>query len=204
MKKLYLIILIIPITINAQQKQKTEIQNYWFKQARLDLKNLHLEKAFSSSKFSYDVFPESDKGKKSLKLFDSLKTILRNKLTNDMYGDWKLKIFNRVKTESDRKHYERLGRFLRIKKDSISYYTNRRSLRSNKPTLSFKINFCELMNYFPSYSDIIHLNNEIWHYRIDSTKNRLIILDYGKLDNGKKNRTGNISHPSGYTYKRLK
>ena len=204
MKKLFLIILIIPILINAQDKRETEVQNNWFNKAEMELNNLQIKKAFYSSRFSYEIIPESYIGKKSLNLSDSLKTVLRNKLIEDIKGKWKLKIFNKIKTESDKKHYEKLGKFLRIKKDSIYYYTSRRNLRFDNPSISFKINFCELMNSFPSYSDFLHPKNEIWNYSTDSTKCKLTILNYGKIDNDGKNRTGNISHPSGYTYNRMK
>lgn len=204
MKKLLLIIFLLPILMISQEKKKSEIQNNWFKNAEMELYDLQINRAFSSYRFAYELIPESKIGKKSLKLSDSLKTTLRKKLIGNIEGNWKIKIFNKIKTESDKKHYEKLGKFLRITKDSIFYFTSKRNLKANNSSISLKIKFCELMNPLPSYSDFTHSNNEIWNYSIDSTKSKLTILNYGKIDNGGKSRTGNISHPSGYTYNRIK
>jgi len=204
MKKLLLIIFLIPILIIAQEKKDAETQNNWYKKAKMELNELQIKRAFYSYRFAYELLPESKIGKKSLKLSDSLKTTLRKKLIRNIEGNWKIKIFNKIKTEKDKKHYEKLGKFLRITKDSIFYFTSKRNLKANNPSISLKIKFCELMNSFPSYSDFLHSNNEIWNYSIDSTKSNLTILNYGKIDNGGESRTGNISHPSGYTYNRIK
>ncbi|TDQ27531.1 hypothetical protein [Tenacibaculum caenipelagi] len=204
MKNLVLLILLYPILINAQDKKIIELQNKYFDEAGSELTHLKIKSAFTYYRFAYDLLPGTELGKKSLKLSDSLKIILRKNLITDIEGNWEIKIFNKLRTESDKKFYDKLGRFLRITKDSIFYFTKKRKLRRNKPSKRMKITFCELMNYFPSYSDFIHPDNKIWHYRSDSTGNKLIILDYGKIENDRKNRTGNISHPSGYTYNRIK
>lgn len=47
------------------------------------------------------------------------KNSFKNKLIENLKGKWKLNISNKIKTKSDRKHYEKLEKFLRIKKDSI-------------------------------------------------------------------------------------
>ena len=201
MKKLLLILFLLPYVISAQEKKNIELQDQWFKEAKIELNN-NLSNAFSSFWFSYDILPKSQKGKESLRFFDSLKIVLRKKLINNLQGRWKLKIFR--KSKSDRKHYERLGKFLYIKSDSIFFYKNRRNLNSHNASLFTKIEFCDLMNFFPSYSDIIHPGNEIWNYNVNSEKNKLTVLDFGKLDNDRKNRTGIISHPSGFTYNRIK
>lgn len=131
------------------------------------------------------------------------KNSFKNKLIENLKGKWKLNISNKIKTKSDRKHYK-TRKIFKNKKRFYFYYTSRRNLRLNNPSISFKINFCELMDSFPSYSDFLQPKNKIWNYSTDSTKCKLTILNYGKIDTDGKNRTGNISHPSGYTYNRMK
>ena len=138
LKKLLLIIYLIPILIIAQEKKDAETQNNWYKKAEMELNGRQIKRAFSSYRFAYELLPESKTGKKSLKLSDSLKTTLRKKLIRNIEGNWKIKIFSKIKTEKDKKHYEKLGKFLRITKDSIFYYTSKRNLKANRSYYQFE------------------------------------------------------------------
>jgi len=201
-----ILILIILFSLNAigQDKKATESQNHWFLEAEKDVDSFNIREAFYAYQFSYKMLPNNELGKKAKTLSDSLRRILRKELIKDLTGNWKLKIYGRIKSESDRNHYERLGKFLKIRNDSIFYYKNRVRLILNKPKSIQKIEFCDLETTFPHYADITHENNKIWSYHIDSTMKRLIIEENGELSKDGKSRSWVGSHPSGYTYYRIK
>lgn len=201
MKNYFILLFFLPFLLNAQNKKLIDQQKKWFLVGENDLKDRDLFGAFVAYRFSYDLKPESIIGKKSLKISDSIKNILRDNLKQEISGTWKLKIFGNLK--DNEKHYKRLGKFLKVHNDSIFFYTNRRNFRKNISRIKFKIKFCDLMNPLPDYRDIIHSNYELWNYSLDSTKQKLNVLDYGKIERDGKNRTGTISHPSGYTYERI-
>jgi hypothetical protein len=199
-------ILIILLSFKAigQDDKASNLQMYWFQEAENDLDSLQIKGAFSAYQISYEMLPNSELGKKAKKLSDSLRIILRKKFIQDLTGTWKLKIFGRIKSEDDKNHYERLGKFMIARDDSIFFYRSKASLRLDKPSSNQPIEFCDLATMFPHYSDIVHSNWEIWEYNIDSTKEKLTINENGKLSSDRKSRSWVVSHPSGYSYYRIK
>jgi hypothetical protein len=149
------------------------------------------------------MIPNSELGKETLKFSDSIKTILRNTLKNNLEGIWEIKVFGRIKSAVAREHYNRLGKFLRVSNDSISFFKNRKDLRSNNILSNQKIMFCVLESMFPHYADIIHANRKIWNYHVNENGEVLTITDSGELlSNGSRSEV--FSHSSGPNGNRIK
>ncbi|MCE2612327.1 hypothetical protein LVD13_05025 [Flavobacteriaceae bacterium D16] len=137
-----------------------------------------------------------------MKLSDSLRTILRGTLKRKLQGLWKIKVFGRIKTEDDRAHYNRLGKFLKITNDSITFFKTKKDFKTNNYISNQEIKFCDLKTMFPIYNEVIHKNNNIWRYHVEEDGEVMRITDSGKIFiDG--NRSEIISHPSGYTYNRV-
>ncbi|WP_034923670.1 hypothetical protein [Gillisia sp. CAL575] len=204
--KTQILILLILISFHSfgQDEKADKIQTEWYQKAEISLDSSKIRNAFHEYEFSFKMVPESKLGKNSKKLSDSLKIILRTELIEDLNGTWELKIFNKIKSEADKIHYQKLGEYLKFRNDSIFFYKNKSNLKLHKPTKIQKIEFCDLETTFPHYSDIVHTDNKIWDYFIDSTNNKLIIEENGELSRDGKSRSWVGSHPSGYTYYRIK
>jgi len=197
------VLFLISTQLFGQDQKEIELQNHWYAKAQEELINKNISAAFTAYYFAYEMVPNNELGKKTLKLSDSLKTLLRKELISNLVGNWKIKIFGRIKTEDDREHYNRLGKLMKVTYDSIFFFKNKKNLKSNIFLSTQKITFCNLNTMFPIYSDIIHSNKEIWNYHINENKNKLTITENGELISPR-NRTEVISHPSGFTYNRIK
>jgi hypothetical protein len=198
-----LILFLVSIQLFGQEPKAIELQNRWIKEAQKDLKSNNLIGAFCAYRYAYDMIPNSELGEKSLKLSDSLRTILRGTLKRKLQGVWKIQVFGRIKSEDDREHYTRLGKFLKITTDSIAFFKTKKDFRSDNFLSSQEIKFCDLETMFPVYNEIIHDNNNIWKYQVEENGNVMKITDSGEIFSDG-NRSEIISHPSGYTYNRIK
>jgi hypothetical protein len=201
-----IILLFTTVSFSQTEERKEKIEKYqnkWTKHAELDIKKNDLERAFISYKFVKNIDSLSTKGLIASHKSDSLIIILRENLSNNLTGIWKVKIFGPNKSENSRKHYNRLGKYLKVSNDSICFFKNKRDLKSNKYSSKEKIKFCELETTFPIYADIILGNKKIWNFRVNKSGEVLTITDNGELLNIK-NRTEIVSHPSGYTYNKIK
>ena len=194
----------ISFSVLGQDKRAIELQIQWHQKAENSLDSSKIRSAFYEYHFSHHLIPESDLGKTSKAKSDSLKNILRDTLLQNLKGTWKLKIFGKINSKEEKDHYEKLGRYLTIRNDSIFYYKNKINLEEQRPSQIHKIEFSDLETIYPNYSDIIHSDNQIWNYSVDSKKNNLIIEENGELSPDGKSRSEVISHPSGYTYIRIK
>ncbi|WP_133645106.1 hypothetical protein [Zeaxanthinibacter enoshimensis] len=191
------------IQLFSQDTKAIELQKYWISKAQQDLHTNNVWGAFCQYYFAYEMAPDNEEGKNSLELADSLRTILRTDLKHRLKGVWKIHVFGRIKSENDRAHYTRLGKFLKISDDSIVFFKRRTDLKSNNFKSKQAIKFCDLETMLPVYNDIIHSNGNIWNYHVEENGEVLRITDSGELL-GDKSRSEIISHPSGYTYKRIR
>lgn len=204
MRNFYISILFLSsIQLFSQDTKAIELQKYWIKKAQKDLYNNNVFGAFCNYHFAYEMAPDNLEGKKSLELSDSLRTILRTNLKRRIKGVWKIQVFGRIKSEDDKEHYTRLGKFLKITNNSIVFFKRRRDLKSNNFLSRQGIKFCNLETMFPVYNDIIHGNGNIWKYHVEENEKVMRITDSGELLSDE-SRSEIISHPSGYTYKRLR
>lgn len=205
MKLLILIItILISFEVVGQDLRAIELQTQWHQKAESSLDSSKIRRAFYEYHFSYELIPENSLGQTTKTKSDSLKNILRERLLEDLNGTWKLKIFNRINSKAERDHYDKLGRYLMIRNDSIIFYKNKIHLKRQKPVKIHKIEFSDLETIYPYYSDIIHSDNKIWNYSVDSTKNKLTIEENGEISPDGGSRSEVISHPSGYTFFRIK
>ncbi len=190
--------------IYSQNPKAIELQNEWFEKAVSSLDSAKIKTAFLKFSFANELLPESNLGNNAKLKSDSLQIVLRDNLIKNLQGIWEIKIFNKTNSKEQKEHYEKLGKYLEFRNDSIYFYANKPSLKLKKPRIKQEIIFCDLKTTFPHYSDIIHSNGEIWNYSIDSSENKLIITENGELSTNGKSRSWNVSHPSGYTYNRVK
>jgi len=201
-----IILLLSTVSFSQIKEQKEKIEKYqnkWTKKAELEIKKNELHKAYISYNFIKDVDATSAKGLIASHKLDSLKIVLRENLKNNLAGIWEIKIFGDLKSENSRKHYKRLGKYIKVSNSSIYFFKNKRDLKSNKFSFNEKIKFCDLETTFPIYADIIIGNKKIWNFRVNKTGEILTITNNGELLNNK-NRTEIVSHPSGYTYNKVK
>ena len=192
------------IDVYGQNQKIIDLQIQWYEKGNIALKENELRKAYSAYYFSYDYFPESELGKVSFSKYDSIQKILRKNLIEKMQGFWKVKRYKNPNfSPGDIEHFnENLpGKYLEIKNDSLKYFDKRK--HRNKKVRPIKITFCDYQNYFPAFSHIVHNNQLIWAYWVDETKQKLSVTRAGQLLQNNQ-RTGPSSHPSGYTYLRLK
>jgi hypothetical protein len=200
-----IILLLTTVSFSQTKEQKEKIekhQNKWIKKAELEIKKNELHKAYISYNFIKDADATSAKGLIASHKLDSLKIVLRENLKNNLAGIWEIKIFGDLKSENSRKHYNRLGKYIKVSNSSIYFFKNKRDLKSNKFSFNEKIKFCDLEGIYPVYADVILENKEIWTFRVNQNREILTITENGELLSNN-NRTSDVSHPSGYTYNKI-
>jgi hypothetical protein len=204
MRNFYLPVLVLfSVQLFSQDPEAIELQKRYIKEAKKNLYNNNLFGAFCSYHYAYEMIPESYHGKKAIILSDSLRTILRNELKAKLEGIWKIQVFGRIKSDDDRAHYTRLGKFLKITTDSITFFEKKKDLKSNNYLSNQETEFCNLDTAYPLYNEIVHRNKIIWQYMVEKNGEVLKIMESGELfSNG--SRSEIVSHPSGYNYKRIK
>ena len=88
----------ISIHLFGQDSKAIELQSHWNNEAKKNLNRNNLLGGFTSYHFADEMIPNSELGKESLKFSDSIKTILRNTLKNNLEGIWEIKVFGRIKS----------------------------------------------------------------------------------------------------------
>ena len=124
-----IILLLSTVSFSQIKEQKEKIEKYqnkWIKKAELEIKKNELHKAYISYNFIKDVDATSAKGLIASHKLDSLKIVLRENLKNNLAGIWEIKIFGDLKSENSRKHYKRLGKYIKVSNSSIYFFKNKR------------------------------------------------------------------------------
>lgn len=140
--------------------KNTNTQLKYFNEANTELNKEHISVALILFDFAYELIPENEIGKNSIKKIDSLKPILREKLKRDWKGTWELKeIINNKK------------KYLKITDSEIKFYEE--DVNSYIPVLvrTEKIIFNEVKyHFYTSYWELIFSDGYLYNFSLISNK----------------------------------
>jgi predicted small secreted protein len=166
---------------DQQEAEKcAEYQKKWFNEAKANVKKGDLIRGFIFYRWAYSYDTLSIKGKLSLHKSDSLKVFLRNKLKNDIQGNWILKQ-NKSNCKND--NTVEKGEILIVSNDQLKFYNLKKNSRRGKIIQQEHLNFTKnIDNMFPSYMDLIFSNNQIWKVIFDKKKGELVLKNSNALN----------------------
>ncbi len=187
----------------GQEKRNADFQNKWMKTAEESLRNNEISKAFVAFGYVSLIDSLSEKGKIAHTKVDSLRSILRAELVKNFTGTWKWKNTGSNWGISDTNKDVKKDKILIISDESLFFYevdkkTNRRRLIKHE-----KITFNNIQGMFPSFSELIYSDNQIWGYSLKNDGKILHVTNTGEL-NKNNNRTEIVCGNTEMIYERIK
>ncbi len=186
MKNLLSIILIFVTNFcfaqeTAQEKHKADFQNKWMKTAEENLQKNEINKAFVA--FGYVSMMDSltEKGEIARTKADSLKSVLRARLIKNLIGTWKWKNTGSNWGVSATNKESKKDKILVISDKSLSFYEVNKRTKRRLLIKREKINFNNVQGMFPSFSELIYSDDQIWGYSLKDDGRTLHLTNTGEL-----------------------
>jgi len=157
-------------------------------------KTIKAETSIALNKFLYS------KSKENIKKLDSIKTIERKGLKENITGTWEF--FNGecsccVKVENTKK---KTVKYIVITENEISFYDNK--ISEKNLTQTEIIEFTNQYDMFSDLTSLVYKDKNIWDFKVDKTNKYLKIYHSGnETENG---RTSKVSGIVTQYYKRVK
>ncbi|WP_319591461.1 hypothetical protein [uncultured Draconibacterium sp.] len=185
------------------EKRIADFQNKWLKTAEESLQNNEIRNAYVAFSFVSIMDSLSEKGNIAISKADSLRPILRTKLIPKLIGTWKLKSTGSNWGMSEIDKDSKKDKILIISAETLSFYEV--NIRTNKRHLirSERLKFNNIQSDFPSFSEFIYSDNQIWSYSLNNDDTILHMTNTGEL-NRNNSRTLIVCGNSELIYERIK
>ncbi|MBS7256249.1 hypothetical protein [Flavobacterium branchiicola] len=180
-KKLILLLLLSFSCALVAQEKGLNIENHpktLFDEGKIALKNNDLDHAFVLFSLAQDSNYDDEINDKSLKKTDSLKILLRTKLTNQIIGNWKM-LHNEswaMREPSD----SVVGKMITIESNQILFYELYPKAKKWNLIKTENLLFSEKPNMSFDPILIVFSNKDVWKYYIDEISGNLIAYYIGQ------------------------
>jgi len=217
MRKILVIFIILNSIHNYGQTQRIDsVQKILFTRANdhlsksdidvdyPEIKSSYLERAYISFYLCQKKNPESEIGQISLKKSDSLKNIIINNLFSNIQGVWKWKSTGTNWGISSTDKTSIFDKILIISDKKIEFYEENEESKKRTLIKTENIKLLGNIDYrFPTTSELIYSDNQVWNIGFDKFKNLMHITNTGELlENGTMNEF--VCGNTGMIYERVK
>ncbi len=217
MRKILVIIIILNSIHNYGQTQRIDsVQKMFFTRANdnLNMSNIevdypeiersYVERAYINFYFCHKKNPESKIGQISLKKSDSLKNLVINNLFSNIQGVWRWKSTGSNWGIDSTDKTSIIDKILIISDKKIEFYDENKESKKRTLIKTENIKLLGNIDYrFPTTSELIYSDNQIWDIGFDKSKNLIHITNTGELlENGTVN--GVVCGNTEMIYERIK
>lgn len=208
MKKILLIIFLFTVNFGLAQETEKEkriadFQSKWMKIAEEDLHKSETRQAFKAFGIVCMMDSLSEKAQISIHKRDSLRSILRSRLIPKLIGTWKLKSSGSNWGMSETDKDSKKDKILVISAETLSFFEVKKRTNKRRLVKSESIKFNNVQGDFPSYSELIYSDNQIWDYSSNQDGTILHLTNTGKL-NENNSRTLIVCGNTELIYERIK
>ena len=203
MKKITIAVLLL-FTLNSwsQDDKKLWLQGNKYSLGLSYFQKKQFNKAIEPLLFAYKINSESEIGKKSKNIIDSLKPIVRTNFINKIIGTWSLNGNEPTWVRKDLKAPKDYDSLMVISNQEIAYYVKNIKTKETKLIKTDKIEFYEGFENDYSVTEIINPDNELWMYIVDESSNSLHLIQTGTITSSGRKRI-DIDNKEAY-YSRIK
>lgn len=182
MKKITIAILLL-FTLNSwsQSDKKLWLQGNKYSLGLSYFQKKQFNKAIEPLLFAYKINPESEIGKKSKNIIDSLKPIVRNNFINKIIGTWSLNGNEPIWVSKDLQSPKLNDTLMVITNQEIAYYVKNIKTKETKLIKTDKIEFYEGFGNDNSVTEMVNSDNQLWTYIIDESLNSLRLIHTGNI-----------------------
>lgn len=203
MKKITIAVLLL-FTLNSwsQDDKKLWLQGNKYSLGLSYFQKKQFNKAIEPLLFAYKINSESEIGKKSKNIIDSLKPIVRNNFINKIIGTWSLNGNEPTWVRKDLKAARDSDSLMVISNQEIAYYVKNIKTKETKLIKTDKIEFYEGFENDYSVTEMVNPDNELWIYIVDESSNSLHLIQTGTITSSGRKRI-DIDNKEAY-YSRIK
>lgn len=203
MKKITIAILLL-FTLNSwsQDDKKLWLQGNKYSLGLSYFQKKQFNKAIEPLLFAYKINSESEIGKKSKNIIDSLKPIVRTNFINKIIGTWSLNGNEPTWVRKDLKAPKDYDSLMVISNQEIAYYVKNIKTKETKLIKTDKIEFYEGFENDYSVTEMVNPDNELWMYIVDESSNSLHLIQTGTITSSGRKRI-DIDNKEAY-YSRIK
>lgn len=203
MKKITIAVLLL-CTLNSwsQDDKKLWLQGNKYSLGLSYFQKKQFNKAIEPLLFAYKINSESEIGKKSKNIIDSLKSIVRNNFINKIIGTWSLNGNEPTWVRKDLKAPKDSDSLMVISNQEIAYCVKNIKTKETKLIKTDKIEFYEGFENDYSLTEMVNPDNELWMYIVDESSNSLHLIQTGTITSSGRKRI-DIDNKEAY-YSRIK
>lgn len=203
MKKITIAVLLL-FTLNSwsQDDKKLWLQGNKYSLGLSYFQKKQFNKAIEPLLFAYKINSESEIGKKSKNIIDSLKPIVRTNFINKIIGTWSLNGNEPTWVRKDLKAPKDYDSLMVISNQEIAYYVKNIKTKETKLIKTDKIEFYEGFENDYSVTEMVNPDNELWMYIVDESSNSLHLIQTGTITSSGRKRI-DIDNKEAY-YSRIK
>lgn len=203
MKKITIAVLLL-FTLNSwsQDDKKLWLQGNKYSLGLSYFQKKQFNKAIEPLLFAYKINSESEIGKKSKNIIDSIKPIVRNNFINKIIGTWSLNGNEPTWVRKDLKAPKDYDSLMVISNQEIAYYVKYIKTKETKLIKTDKIEFYEGFENDYSVTEMVNPDNELWMYIVDESSNSLHLIQTGTITSSGRKRI-DIDNKEAY-YSRIK
>ncbi|CAA9196476.1 hypothetical protein FLA105534_01139 [Flavobacterium bizetiae] len=203
MKKITIAVLLL-FTLNSwsQDDKKLWLQGNKYSLGLSYFQKKQFNKAIEPLLFAFKINSESEIGKKSKNIIDSLKPIVRKNFINKIIGTWSLSGNEPTWVNKDLKAARDSDSLMVISNQEISYYVKNIKTKETKLIKTDKIEFYEGFENDYSVTEMVNPDNELWMYIVDESSNSLHLIQTGTITSSGRKRI-DIDNKEAY-YSRIK
>lgn len=203
MKKITIaVLLLFTLTSWSQDDKRLWLQGNKYSLGLSYFQKKQFNKAIEPLLFAYKINSESEIGKKTKNIIDSLKPIVRNNLINKIIGTWSLNGNEPTWARKDLKATRDSDSLMVISNQEIAYYVKNIKTKETKLIKTDKIEFYEGFENDYSVTEIVNSDNELWVYIVDESSNSLHLIQTGTITSSGRKRI-DIDNKEAY-YSRIK
>lgn len=203
MKKITIAVLLL-FTLNSwsQDDKKLWLQGNKYSLGLSYFQKKQFNKAIEPLLFAYKINSESEIGKKSKNIIDSLKPIVRNNFINKIIGTWSSNGNKPTWVRKDLKKTNVYDSLMVISNQEIAYYVKNIKTKETKLIKTEKIEFYDGFENDYSVTEMVNPGNELWMYIVDESSNSLHLIQTGTITSSGRKRI-DIDNKEAY-YSRIK